>query len=185
MAVLLEDLAQRQHRRGPAGPQLFERAPPLHIVGGIETGIGHTDTEHPSGDEHPATVTEHRHAVLDRHVLEHVFEESGLGRLVGEGQWTTEVPGDVGVGSDQVDVHPAVDVVTARTEMQPEPRLLAQGGGLPASSSGEGVRGHLLRPETNRGPDEWAERVGEGDGRPSGARTLGFAHLEVLAQAHG
>ncbi len=184
MAVLLEHLAQGQHRRGPAGTETFEDGVPFDIPGGVETGIGHPDPQDTAGGEDAPAVTEHGEPVRHGQMLEHVLQEDGSSAGSSEGQRSAEVPGHVGLGSDQVEVDPAVEVVAPRTQVEAQgatPLVLA---GLSAGHGGQGIGRHLLASQAHRRPEERTKGVGERQRGRAGSEALVFAHAEVLGQAH-
>src|SRR5204863_4199335 len=120
VAVRESDLRDGQQRRRATGPILLDELPVARIAPQVVAEVGYADPYPPPGREQTRTLLDDVEGSGEREVLEHVLQDHGFGRAVGERQAPAEIPVQVGVHPHDVDVDPAGKLVHAAAEMKPE-----------------------------------------------------------------
>ena len=121
MAVPECDLAHREQRRRPSRPQFLNEPAIAGIAGHVGTEVRDADPDGASRREHPGASPQERQAVDQREVLEHVLQHEDVCGAWREWQLAADIPYEVGMHPDQVEVDPTLEIVHARPELQPEP----------------------------------------------------------------
>jgi hypothetical protein len=110
-----------------AGSSLIERNE------SVEVGSG--ESKHAAGTERPDALAQHRLPVVPRHVLDDVFAEDEVERLIVEGKRFRDIEVNAaGSLPTQIRGEPAVDMPLAGSELQAPYRVGFQIGSYPCSA---------------------------------------------------
>src|SRR5262245_64792408 len=118
MAVGECDFGNGQEWCRPAGPVALDERAVARIALEVLAEVGNADANPAAGTENPAAVVEQRDSVGEREVLDDVLEEHGRRRAVREREAPAQIPVQVRLHPEDVDVYPAPELVRPTAEME-------------------------------------------------------------------
>src|SRR5262249_35141825 len=106
VAVAKCDLRDSEEPRRSPRAQLVDEDAVTRVAPQIAAEVGPAEPNYPAGGEHTTALLEHVEDITDREVLRHVLEEDRGGGAIRERDPAAQIPVDVRLHPEHVDVHP-------------------------------------------------------------------------------